>query len=434
MHAMRGELRGYFESRLLGDDRDRVERHLLSGCRSCRQLACELLAGEVGAADCDAAFWRLMAAMHAGAGVLRAEEARAREQWRYLQKLSVPQRRLRVANDPAYLTYGLFERLAEVARDAVRDDPAAAVGISHLALTLAERLDGAVYVELAARQARLAATALLGNAQRLAADFEGAAASLAEAERLLVEEQAGDPLDRAHVGSLTASLLIDLGRFERAVEALGRARGIYERLEDRHMVGRLDVQQALAIGYADPARGIELLARARHLVDLRREPRLELSIRHTTAFFLCDLGRPREAFELLQRSRWLYHRFGDRAVQVRRLWLEARIHRGLGQLAAATEILAEAAEEMLRHGFRQEHALMAIDLAEIHAACGRHAEAIELVGQIHRSLQSWGMHEEGLAALLLALCSLREQSAQAGLFRELALYLRRAWHRPSTGN
>src|SRR5262249_39973611 len=121
------------------------------------------------------------------------------------------------------------------------------------------------------------------------------------------------------------------------------------------------------------------------------------------------------------------------AVQVRRLWLEARIHRGLGQLAMTAEILAEASEEMLRYGFRQEHALMAIDLAEIHAASGRHAEAVELVGQIHRSLQAWGMHEEGLAALLLALRSLRERRAQLGLFRELAIYLRRAWHRPASG-
>jgi len=430
MHVMRGELRSLFENRLVEEDRDRVARHLLSGCRACRQLAGEVFPGDDAAADCDAAFWRLMAAAGAGAGALLAEEARSREQWGYLRKLSAPQRRLRVANDPGCLTYGLFERLAEAAKETVRDDPAAAVEVSRLALTIAGRLDGTIYGDLAVRQARLAATALLGNAQRLAADFTGAEASLAEADRLLVEEQAGDPLDLAQVGSLIASLLTDLGRFERAVEVLGRARGIYERLEDRHMIGRVDVQQALAIGYVDPERGIALLARAHELVDLRREPRLELSIRHTTAFFLCDLGRPREAFELLQRSRWLYHRFGDRAVQVRRLWLEARIHRGLGQLAEAAEILAGAAEEMLRYGFQQEHALMALDLAEVHAARGRHAEAVELVAQVHRSLAGWGMHEEGLAALLLALRSLREQGAQAGVFRELAAYLRRAWHRP----
>jgi tetratricopeptide (TPR) repeat protein len=428
MHVMRGELRSFFEKRLVEEDRSRVEGHLLSGCRACRQLACEIASGEDAAADCDAAFWRLLAAAGAGAGALQAEEARSREQWTYLQKLSPPQRLLRIGNDTGFLTYGLFERLAEAAREA-RDDRAAAVELFRLALAVAERLDGDLYGDLVVRRARLTATALLGNARRLAADFEGAAVTLAEAERLIAEE-AGDPLDRAHVASLTASLLTDLGRFEQAVEALGRARDVYEGLEDRHLVGRIDVQEALAIGYGDPERGIARLLRAHELVDLRREPRLELSIRHTAAFFLCDLGRPREAFELLQRSRWLYHRFGDRAVQVRRLWLEARIHRGLGLLAEAAEVLADAAEEMLRHGFQQEHALMVLDLAEVQAARGRHAEAVELVGQIHRSLAAWGMHEEGLAALLLALRSLREGSAEAGIFRELAVYLRRAWHRP----
>jgi tetratricopeptide (TPR) repeat protein len=430
MHVMQGELRGFLENRLGVEERSRVVRHLLSGCRPCRQLACEIVSGDDCPTDCDAVFWRLMAAAAAGLGELQAERARAHEQWDYLKRLSVSQRLLRATNDIGYLTYGLFERLLEVAKEMVRDDPAAAVGVADLTLRIAERLRGAVYGPLAVLEARFAATAALGNAQRLASDFEAAARSLAAAERLLVEEGAGDPLDLAHLHSLTASLLTDLGRYEQAVERLAHARGIYERLMDRHMIGRIDIQEALAIGYVDPARGIGLLGAAHALIDPRREPRLELSIRHTSGIFLCDLGRPREALELLQRSRWLYHRFGDRAVQVRRLWLEARIHRGLGQLAEAEEMLTGTAEEMLRYGLHQEYALMAIDLAEIHAARGRHAETIDLVGQVYRSLQGWGMHEEGLAVLLLALGSIRQQNVHEGAFRELTAYLRRSWHRP----
>lgn len=431
MHVMRGELRGFFENRLDAEDRNRVVCHLLSGCRPCRELASEVFSGEEGSAGYDGAFWRLVAAATPGPSELQAERVRAREQWDYLERLSTPQRLLRITNDPGYLTYGLCERLRGISRERAGDDPQGAVEVARLAVAIAERLDAEVYGGEAIPETRAAALAALGNAQRIASDFEAAAESLAEAGRILRQEGVGDPLDRAHFHSLTASLQTDLGRFDEAVGSLGEARRIYERLRDRHMIGRIEIQQALAIGYVDPERGIALLAEAGTLIDSRREPRLELSIRHTMAIFLCDCGRPREARDLLQRSRWLYHRHGDRAVQVRRLWLEAKIHRGLGQLAEAEEILSGAAEELLRHGLHQEHALMAIDLAEIYAAQGRHAETVDTVGRVHRLLQGWGMHDEGLAVLLLALRSLEEaQKVEQSLFRQLAAYLRRAWHRP----
>jgi tetratricopeptide (TPR) repeat protein len=430
MHVMRGELRSFFENRLDAGERNRLVRHLLAGCRTCRELASEVFGGEESSADHDAVFWRLMSSVTLRPSELRAQRVRAREQWEYLQKLSLAQQLLRITNDASYLTYGLYERLLEISKDTVRDDPRRAGDIARLAAAVATRLDPDVYGRDTLPETLATALAALGNAQRLASDFEGSAASLGEAERLLVVEGAGDPLDFAHIHSLTASLQTDLGRFGEALASLAKARAIYERLRDRHMIGRVGIQQAMAIGYVDPARGIALLTEAHALIDARREPRLELSIRHTTALFLCDLGRPQEALELLQRSRWLYHRFGDRAVQIRRLWLEAKIHRGLGELAEAEEILTGTTEELRRQGLSQECVLMTIDLAENLAAQGRHAETADLVGQIHGALQAWGMHEEGLAVLLLAQRSLREQTIQEGMFRELTAYMRRAWHRP----
>jgi len=73
---------------------------------------------------------------------------------------------------------------------------------------------------------------------------------------------------------------------------------------------------------------------------------------------------------------------------------------------------------------------MMIDLAEIHFARGRHAETLAIVNEAYRSLQGWGMHDEGLAVLLLAVRSLQEQTIQKGMFRELATYMRRAWNHP----
>ncbi len=430
MHVMRGELRSFFDNSMGSEDRNRILRHLLSGCRICRQLASDVFAHEEPPAEYDAVFWRLMSTRSAWPSEPRSERLRAREQWAYLERLSPRQRQLRINNDPSYLTYGLYERLLEVSKERARDEPIDAVELARLALAVAEKLDGASYGEPTILEIRTAALAALGNAQRLAADFEAAAGSLALAERILLEQDDCDRLELAHIYSLTASLLTDLGRFDKAVAVLAKARAIYERVRDRHMIGRVNIQEALAIGYVDPERGVALLRDAHALIDGHREPRLELSIRHTSAFFLCDLGRPEEAQELLQKSRWLYHRFGDRAAQIRRLWLEAKIHRGMGRLAEAEAILTGTAEELLRYGLHQEYVLMMIDLAENFAAQGRLDETLDIVGQIHSSLAGWGMHEEGLAVLLLALRSLREKQVRGSIFRELTTYLRRAWNRP----
>ena len=220
-------------------DRRRVVRHLLSGCRPCRRLASEeSRAARNVAHGYDAVFDNLAVTARMLPRELAAERLCAREQWAYLRSLSPAQRLLRVENDPRFLTFGLYERLLDVSKEMIGEFPPGAVEVASLALTISERLDTKLYGRGAVPHSRAAAFAALGNAERSSSDFEQAGSSLAEAERILVEEGVDDALELAQIYSLNASLETDVGNFELAVKAIDEEQKIYKKIDDRHLIGR----------------------------------------------------------------------------------------------------------------------------------------------------------------------------------------------------
>lgn len=363
MHLTRDDLHGFFSDRLGAADRRRVVRHLVSGCAACGRLASEISGGKAPL-DYGGVFTNLSTTARMLPGRLQSERMLAQEQWAYLRRHSPQQRLLRVENDPRFSTFGLHARLLEAARQITPDDPQEATIVARLALAVAERLDERVYGRGSILEVRAATMAALGNAQRSGSNFAAAAESFARAEQL-IRENTADPLEIAYLQSLKASLQIDLEDFAQALETIDSARRIYERLGDRHQVGRMDVQEGLAVGYRDPARGIERLARARSLIEYEREPRLLLAIWHSTAIFLCNVGSPGDALALVRRSQRLYRRFDDLAVRLRLRWVEGKINLGLGRTDEAETILSQAAETALRHGFRREHDLMRSELNKL---------------------------------------------------------------------
>jgi tetratricopeptide (TPR) repeat protein len=151
---------------------------------------------------------------------LAEERLRGWAQWAVLEPF-VPQVRLAtVENNPAFHTFGLYDRLLEASRWALRSEPAEAVDIVHLAIAVAGRLDSDRIGKQRAADLQAAAWAALGNAQRIAENFERVPHSFNEAWRLLEEEGTNDPLNRASLLSLEASYIQDIGEFETAESAL----------------------------------------------------------------------------------------------------------------------------------------------------------------------------------------------------------------------
>jgi tetratricopeptide (TPR) repeat protein len=445
-HASRDLMRRFFRAELSRQDSHEIVRHLMRRCQGCLAVAEEvgleegyiyeegdfqnvLFAGGTGQQN--PTYLRLLGSVDIEAELAR-ERLRGLGLWHALEKHDQDRRLAMIRRDPRMHIWGLYDRLLEKSRETSFHAPGHASDIAQLALAVVETLDPARYEPERIADLRAGALGVLGNARRLASDFAGAGRAFRSARQEL-SRGTGDPLAEAGLVSLEASLLKDLGEFDRAVSALEGARAIYRERNDTHMEGRILLKQADAIGYIHPERAIEMAQSGLALIDSAREPRLDWCGRHTLALFLNDAGKPREALALLEATRPLYAQFKDPWTRVRLHWLEGKISRSLGDLAEAEETFKRLWYDLQDPASAHELTLLSIDLAEVYVARGKHEEALELVEELTPLLQEWGMHAEGLALWLLMQRAVQERRAEAALFRRVTEYMNRAWFRPLEG-
>jgi hypothetical protein len=393
----------------------------------------------------------------AGVAAIRADQLEAVELWVALQEVPRARRLELVVSDPRYHTWALAARLLEGAGELQWRDTGEEIGWCRLAFAIAGRLPADRYPAALGGDLRARALGGLADALRLGGSLAAAGEALEGAWEAL-DEGSGDPLERAALLRFAANLQLTLGDGAAAADLLRPAVAIYRLYGDRHQQGRTLQKLALAVGHDDPQAGVSLAERALALVEPGREPRAELAARHALVWFLNDCGLGGQALELLEQSRRLYGQCGDGPPQLAMPWLEARICRRLGRLAAAERGLAGAWHQFRAAGLHQELTLVSLDLAEALTAQGKRRHALRLLTSCEGSLRRWRMHAEGLAAWRLVLAAAsgtaemadggggggaaggdweREADVQAAqaLLRAAALYFRRAWRRalPFTG-
>ena len=107
--------------------------------------------------------------------------------------------------------------------------------------------------------------------------------------------------------------------------------------------------------------------------------------------------------------------------------LEGRISRNLGDLPAAESIFLRLQDEFQSASYAHELTLLSLlDLAEVYVAQEMHEAAQRLIRGLLPRLQSWGMHQEGLAVWLLLLESMQRGSARTAAFQQVSEYIHRA--------
>lgn len=344
-HLSQEILQRYLRAELSHRDMHEVIRHLLDCCPQCLELALKigqtegfrLIEGEFqsghlqeGADTYSEAFMEALRSPDETAMREAQERLRGIGLWASLEKRPQEVRLVLLRSDPRFQTWGFFERLLEKCRQAAFVDPIQSVDLAHLALSVIESMEtGGRSPALADGRSR--ALGLLGNAKRLAADFQGSEQAFRDAHAAL-SEGTRDPREEANLLCLQASLWRDLGEFDEAVAILDQAIAIYRGLGEPHLEGRALLKLADSLGHIEPGKGIQAAQEALALIDPSREPRLDLCGRHALTWFLNDAGQPREALTLLEISRPLYGQFNDSWTRVRLHWLEGRISRNLGDL------------------------------------------------------------------------------------------------------
>jgi tetratricopeptide (TPR) repeat protein len=419
-----------------------VVRHLLSGCPQCSEMAYRFTtqsglftslrtSGKAGREQAyEEIFDRALAAVSEEEQRLAREKLRGWAQWALLKPMSPQARLVLVESDPRFHTFGLYNCLLEVSRWYSRREPAEAVDVVRLAILVAERLDPALIGDKLVADLQAAAWGALGNAKRIASDFEGARRAFNEAWRIL-ENGTGDPIEEARLLSLEASYIKDIGEFETAESALEEAFQLYQKAGDTHGQGRILFQMGDVIGYVDPERGIAHIKKALALVDPSREPWLQMYMQHDLALFLTENGQPEEALAILEHARPLFKEFWDDLTHLRLHWIEGKIAYRLGEHKEAESIFRQLWDEFRTRNLNQEVVLVTIDLAQVLVAKGEPERAAQLAAECYSIMANWGLHKDALAAWLVFQGALARGTAVADVFERAGEYYRRHWFTPA---
>lgn len=343
----------------------------------------------------------------------------------------VEKRPLLVRNCPRFQTWSLCELLLRRSREQNFYDAALGESLALLATEALDHLDSSRYREVYLEDLRARAWAYVANSRRVKADLRGAEEAFALAFASL-RRGTQDPMDRAVLLDLRASLLRAQRRFPQALRCLRRAIGIFRELGERHRAGRSLLSMSTVHHFAgQPERAIPLLSQALDLIDPSREPRLLLVAWHNLIDDLAEAGRFMEAQKLIVKARPFYQQFHQPWSRNPRKWVEGKIARGLGQRDQAESLFVAARNGFLNEGAAYDVALVSLDLASLYAEQGRMAELKRVAEEMVPIFSSRQIHREALAALSFWRQAVEAEKACVDLVAGVSSFLKRARHDPA---
>lgn len=416
-----------------------VGRHL-SVCSTCRSRLRRLRGGQEvlqrlhieeraasAGEEYEALFERLTRKASDRVSIIAGEKARTPLLFHEIGELPHEAQRLKLREDSRFHTAAMVEALLECVRAEWSEDPVHAEQNARLALEITERLDPGVYGQSLANDLRARTWSFIGNVRRIHSDLRGAEEAFQAAESVLEEAGSGDPLERARLLDLKASLRRAQRRLEEALELLDEAIEIYRKTHDRHLEGRALISQSMIHSYADaPAKAVPLLSRALEMIDSKEEPRLLFTILNILSFNLIALGQYEQASQILPETHRTAREFGSLDDRFRALWIEALLDIGREHLAEAEPKLHAVREHFTQSGIGYNVALVSLDLAKIYLTQGRTAETKRLAAEMHPIFVSRDVQREAIAALLVFQQAAERENASLRLVDEVIRSVRRA--------
>lgn len=431
-HLSAHELDAFLRGTLPKDDVARLLAHVLAGCPQCSRTIRLHLNSQRPVPDegYSPSYLEALSSVIDPDTPLATERIAAPGLAARLRSLTWRQRRLLVANDPRFRTWGLCERLIHESRQQSWElDPDSVLEWAQCALLVGEHLDPRTYGDALVADLMADAHVNLANAQRLRSRFSASRRHLDQAREWL-SRGSGDEVARARHVSIDSSLLVSLGHFEEAVALIeGQCRRL-ETYDEKQLLGKLLVKKGMALGYYDPAAAVAVQRQALDLIDARRSPRLALCARQGLIWCLNASGHSQEALMLFQASHRQFRQFPDRWARFQLRWTEARLSFDLGKIEEADSAYQTLWTEAFELDLRLETALISLDLIEIQIVLQNPDEAAHLARRLIDLFATWGVHRRAMQAWKLLADALRQENGTRQLVAELALYLRRAWKNP----
>jgi tetratricopeptide (TPR) repeat protein len=275
-------------------------------------------------------------------------------------------------------------------------------------------------------QAELKGEALvvLANCRRLAANWQGAIQAIKEARRLIKE-----PAGEARLYSIHASVSLDTGNFDLALELLQKSAAIYRRLDDVKAGRRTAIQSGATLLVAGRVReAVEMV----ETLDNIGDSRLEILARGIVIEGLVKLGRKGEALQRYLDGQELWEQVPELRLRVE--YLEAILLQGFGCHRDAERLLREQAQdcadaEQYKEAFRtflvlfESHFVQgALDKAA--KVCDQAIEVMELAGDVFHGQMREAWSQLGAHARL--------RTVTIHHITTIGHYMARHWNLPAT--
>jgi tetratricopeptide (TPR) repeat protein len=340
-HLGREEVVRVFAGTAFHGEEEHAAQHLV-GCDACSALAAEVIA-ELAARQ---ALAPGKTSVRVLAGLLKEKEEmllRSLQAKAWVEAVrSLPEaEQARAVRDWKDLRSRSFlEAVIEEATARAIQDPEEGEDLARFGLTVAAALEGNQLGSRVLGDLRSELWAAIANARRLSGDWPGSSTALQEA-RLSLATGTGDLHAEARLLSVEASLLTDLGRREPAVSLLKQVRGIYVKLGDQQRVARTLLQVANTLRDVDPQQAYEVAGEALGLLH-RDEARLVMMAHGVRIECLIEIGEIRQALFAFQAVRNLFVQFPESGIQLRVLFVEARLLETFGKVREAEKRFEQA--------------------------------------------------------------------------------------------
>ncbi|HEX4963086.1 MAG TPA: helix-turn-helix transcriptional regulator [Thermoanaerobaculia bacterium] len=267
----------------------------------------------------------------------------------------------------------------------------------------------------------------LGNARRVATDFDGADEAFSQAWSLWEKGTACDSelLPEWRLLDLEASLRREQHRFPEALELLERALAASKGNELAR--GRILLKKSNVFEQSGDLEGaLAALLEAAAFVEACGEPEQLFALRFNTAEVLSLLDRHEEATRLLPAVRELALEQGHEMNLSRLVWLEARVAAGLGRTEEAMAGLEQVRMDFTGLGLPYEAALSSLELAVLLLEAGRTAAVRKLAAAMGWIFKAKGIQEEALATLKLFRDAAEQEEATVELTRRYLAEVRKS--------
>lgn len=426
--------------RFIGDDlgpeeRRKVVRHLLNGCRPCRVRLVSLSEALFRAEDLkeDA---RGAQSFSYDAALARAATRARRYQTHYRKDRERLERALDAARllpaeeraefPPEFMSLRGWPRVEALWRLSFEEryrDPQRMLILATAARLAAERLDPEKLGPGLTADLQARAWAELGNAYRVNERFDRAEEALDQAQGLL-EEGTEDILILARLADVKASLRIDQRRLSEAIDLLGVVHSLYSQAGDFHLTGRALMKRGITTHYAgDMREAIFLLREGLKLIDSTRDPQLAATGCQSLIHALTDCGEFQEAGRLLLGS-GLRQAFAAEPLSLLKLrGVEGKVLAGLGKLGRAERTFEQVRDEFLLKEREYDAALVGLELAAVWLRQGKAAEVRELAEETYETLRELGVPQEAFKAVLFLREACRRQAVTLDLLRKVHDFL-----------